>query len=81
MMAGAAAVAEAPRGSWTTQEGDYRGCLPMGDYDKIGRPSLQDGVGRLTRFSPRDDPVHCHPARPWPSSSHDRTAELLASPG
>ena len=30
---------------------------PMGDYDKIGRPSLQNGVGRLTRFSPRDDPV------------------------
>jgi len=29
----------------------------MGDYDKIGRPSRQDGVGRLTRFSPRDDPV------------------------
>jgi len=29
----------------------------MGDYDKIGRPLLQDGVGRLTRFSPRDDPV------------------------
>jgi len=26
-----------------------------GDYDKIGRPSLQDGVGRLTRFSPRDN--------------------------
>jgi len=30
---------------------------PMGDYDKIRRPSLQDGVGRLTRFSPRDDTV------------------------
>jgi len=30
---------------------------PMGDYHKIGRPSLKDGVGRLTRFSPRDDPV------------------------
>jgi len=30
---------------------------PMKDYDKIGRPSLQDGVGRLTRFSTRDDPV------------------------
>jgi len=29
----------------------------MGDYDKIRRPSLQDGVGLLTRFSPRDDPV------------------------
>jgi len=29
----------------------------MGDYDKIGQPSLQDGVRRLTRFSPRDDPV------------------------
>ena len=29
----------------------------MGDYDKIGRPSLQDGVGRLTCFSPRDDRV------------------------
>jgi len=28
---------------------------PTGDYDKIGRPSLQDGVGRLTCFSPRDD--------------------------
>jgi len=28
---------------------------PEGDYDKIGRPSLQDGVGRLARFSPRDD--------------------------
>jgi len=26
-----------------------------GDYDKIGRPSLQDGVGRLARFSPRDN--------------------------
>jgi len=25
------------------------------DYDKIRRPSLQDGC--LTRFSPRDDPV------------------------
>ena len=30
---------------------------PMGDYDKIGWPSLQDGVGRLTRFSPWDNPV------------------------
>ena len=30
---------------------------PTGDYDKIGRPSLQDGVGRLARFSPLDDPV------------------------
>ena len=32
---------------------------PMGDYDKIGRPSLQDsdGVMRLTLFSPRDDTV------------------------
>jgi len=30
---------------------------PMGDHNKIGRLSLQDGVGRLTRFSPRDDPV------------------------
>ena len=28
---------------------------PTGDYDKIGRPSLQDGVRRLTRFSPRED--------------------------
>jgi len=28
-----------------------------GDYDKIGRPLLQDGVGRLIRFSPRDDTV------------------------
>ena len=28
---------------------------PTGNYDKIGRPSLQDRVGRLTRFSPRDD--------------------------
>jgi len=28
----------------------------MGDYDKIGRPSLQDGVG-LTFFSSRHDPV------------------------
>ena len=28
---------------------------PMGDYDKIGRPSLHDGVGCLTRFSPRDE--------------------------
>jgi len=27
----------------------------MGDYDKIRRPSLQDGC--LTRFSPLDDPV------------------------
>ena len=26
-----------------------------GDYDKIRRPSLQDRVRRLTRFSPRDD--------------------------
>ena len=31
--------------------------FPMGDYDKIGWSSLQDRVGRLTRFSPRDDPV------------------------
>jgi len=34
---------------------------PMGDYYKIGRPSLQDWaqwVGRLTRFSPRDDHAH-----------------------
>jgi len=31
---------------------------PTGDYDKIGRPSLQDGVGRLTRFSPRGDHAH-----------------------
>ena len=30
----------------------------MGDYDKIGRPSLQDGVGRVTRFSSRDDHDH-----------------------
>jgi len=30
----------------------------MGDYDKIGQPSLQDGVRCLTCFSPRDDPVH-----------------------
>ena len=29
----------------------------MGDHDKIRRPSLQDGVGRLTRFCPRDDTV------------------------
>jgi len=28
-----------------------------GDYDKIGRPLLQDGVGRHIRFSPRDDTV------------------------
>ena len=28
---------------------------PTGDYDKMGWPSLEDGVGRLTRFSPRDD--------------------------
>jgi len=28
---------------------------PTGDYDKIGRPSLQGGVGCLARFSPRDD--------------------------
>jgi len=31
--------------------------IPMGDYNKIWRPSLQDGVGRLARFSPLDDPV------------------------
>ena len=31
---------------------------PMGDYYKIGRPSLQDGVGRLTRFSPWDNHAH-----------------------
>jgi len=30
----------------------------MGDYDKIGRSSLQDGVGRLTGFSPWDDHAH-----------------------
>ena len=30
---------------------------PTGDYNKIRRPSLQDGVRRLTRFSPRDDHV------------------------
>jgi len=30
---------------------------PTGDYDKIGRSS-QDVVGRLTRFSPRDDHAH-----------------------
>ena len=51
---------------------------PTGDYDKIGRPSLQDGVGRLTRFSPRDDhgkvvSVEIQRLRP------DR--EPLASPG
>jgi len=28
-----------------------------GDYDKIGRTFLQDEVGRLIRFSPRDDTV------------------------
>ena len=28
---------------------------PTGGYDKIGQPSLQDGVGRLNRFSPRDN--------------------------
>jgi len=27
---------------------------PTGDYDKIDRPSLQDGNGRLARFSPWD---------------------------
>jgi len=32
--------------------------LMGGDYDKIRQPSLQDGVRRLTCFSPRDDPVH-----------------------
>jgi len=28
-----------------------------GDYDKIERSCLQDEVGRLIRFSPRDDTV------------------------
>jgi len=40
---------------------------------------IQDGS--LTRFSPRTTLSSCHPTRPWPSSFHDRTAELLASPG
>jgi hypothetical protein len=28
---------------------------PKGDYNKIRRPSLEDGVRRLACFSPRDD--------------------------
>jgi len=28
---------------------------PTGDYKKIRRPSLHDGVRRLTRVSPRDE--------------------------
>ena len=32
--------------------------LMGGDYDKIRQPSLQDGVRRLTCFSPRDDHAH-----------------------
>jgi len=31
--------------------------IRTGDYDKIGQPLLQDVVGRLIRFSPRDDTV------------------------
>ena len=52
---------------------------PTGDYDKIWRPSLQYGVSLV---SPRGTTMPiCHPARLWPSSTHDRTAEPLASPG
>jgi len=36
-------------------------------------------VGCLTRS--RTTLSSCLPARPWSSSSHDRTAELLKSPG
>ena len=54
---------------------------PTGDYDKIWRPSLQDGVGRLTRFSPWDDHAHLPSSTSGPSNTHDRTAEPLASPG
>jgi len=32
-------------------------------------------------FPSRTTLSNCLPARPWPSSSHDGTAELLASPG
>jgi hypothetical protein len=46
--------------------------------DKIRRPSLQDGVGRLTRFSPRDDNGKVASVA---SSAPDLSAEPLASLG
>ena len=53
----------------------------MGDYDKIRRPSLQDGVGRLTRFSPRDYPVQLSSSTSVTIQLPRPDSELLASPG
>ena len=52
-----------------------------GDYDKIGRPLLLDGVGRLIRFSPPGDKSSRHPACLRPPSAQNLIAEPLASPG
>ena len=54
--------ASKPGQSWQDGKGEQPEVLftypsLMGDYNKIWWPSLQDGVGLLTCFSPRDDPV------------------------
>ena len=40
-----------------------------GDYDKIGQPSLQDGVRRLTRCSPRDNHGKVKEDVDWPTTA------------
>ena len=45
-----------------------------GDYDKIGRPFLQDGVGRLIRFSPPGDQVQLPSSVPEATQRPDRRA-------
>jgi len=48
---------------------------------RSGGPRCRMGLG-VSLVSPRETTLcTCLPARPWPSSSHDRTSELLASPG
>ena len=48
---------------------------------RSGGPRCRMGSG-VSLVSPRGMTLSsCHPARPWPSISHDRTSELLASPG
>jgi len=51
--------------------------IPTGDNDKIGRTSLQDGVGRLVCFSPRDNHVKVVSV----SIQRPRPDQTLASPG
>jgi len=48
---------------------------------RSGCPRCRTGSG-VSLVSPCGTTMPiCHPARPWPSSTHDRTAEPLASPG